>query len=55
MHISAVVFVVAVLFVAMAQRLSAVGRLPALSAYLYFIDVGVALALIDIDCKRSPA
>jgi hypothetical protein len=49
-----VVLVVAALFVGMALRLSAVGQLPALPAYLYFVAVGVALTLIDLDCKRLP-
>ncbi len=49
-----VVLVVASLFVGMALRLSAVGQLPALPAYLYFVAVGVALTLIDLDCKRLP-
>ncbi len=49
-----VVLVVAALFVGMALRLSAVGQLPALPAYLYFVGVGVALTLIDLDCKRLP-
>lgn len=44
----------AVLFVAVALRLSAVDRLPALPAYLYFVAMGIALALIDLDCRRLP-
>ncbi len=49
-----VVLVVVALFVGMALRLSAVGQLTAVAAYLYFIAVGVALTLIDVDCKRLP-
>lgn len=41
----------AVLFVVMALRF---GLDPALPAYLYLAAVGLALALIDLDCKRLP-
>lgn len=44
----------ALLFVAVAVRLSALQLLPALPAYLYFAAIGIALALIDIDCRRLP-
>lgn len=44
----------AVLFVAATVRLSAVNRLPALPAYLYFVAIGIALALIDVACRRLP-
>ncbi len=39
------------LFVVMALRF---GLDPALPAYLYLAAVGLALALIDLDCKRLP-
>ncbi|MBC7679351.1 MAG: prepilin peptidase [Pseudorhodobacter sp.] len=41
----------AVLFVVMALRF---GFDPVLPAYLYLMAVGLALALIDLDCKRLP-
>jgi leader peptidase (prepilin peptidase)/N-methyltransferase len=41
----------ALLFVVMALRFGADGVLP---AYLYLAAVGLALALIDLDCKRLP-
>ena len=41
----------AVLFVIMALRF---GLDPVLPAYLYLAAVGLALALIDLDCKRLP-
>ena len=41
----------AVLFVVMALRF---GLDPVLPAYLYVAAVGLALALIDLDCKRLP-
>jgi leader peptidase (prepilin peptidase)/N-methyltransferase len=44
----------AVLFVALAARLDSLGRLSALPAYLYFGAIGIALALIDLDCRRLP-
>ncbi len=44
----------ALLFVSVTLRLSATHQLPALPAYLYFVAIGVALARIDIDCKRLP-
>jgi leader peptidase (prepilin peptidase)/N-methyltransferase len=46
--------VTAVVFVAVAARMSALDLLPALPAYLYFAAIGIALALIDIDCHRLP-
>ena len=42
------------LFVATTLRLDAIGRLPALPAYLYFVAIGVILALIDLDHRRLP-
>jgi leader peptidase (prepilin peptidase)/N-methyltransferase len=44
----------AVLFVLVALRLSALGELAALPAFLYFGALGVALALIDLDVRRLP-
>jgi leader peptidase (prepilin peptidase) / N-methyltransferase len=44
----------AVLFVALALRLDNLGLLSALPAYLYFGAIGIALALIDLDCRRLP-
>jgi leader peptidase (prepilin peptidase)/N-methyltransferase len=46
--------VTAVLFIAVTARLSTLGLLPALPAYLYFVAIGIALALIDIDHHRLP-
>ncbi len=46
--------VTAVLFVALAVRLSSTHLLLALPAYLYFVAVGVALTLIDLGCQRLP-
>lgn len=46
--------VTAVLFVALALRLSGAHLLVALPAYLYFVAVGVALTLIDLGCRRLP-
>ncbi len=46
--------VMCVLFVAVTLRLDAIGRLPALPAYLYFVAIGVILALIDLDHRRLP-
>lgn len=45
-------FGTAVLFVAVAWGIGGVAALP---AYLYFAAVGVALALIDLDCRRLPS
>jgi len=45
----------AALFVALAARLDSLGRLSALPAYLYFGAIGIALALIDLDCRRLPS
>ena len=42
------------LFVALAARLDSLGLLSALPAYLYFGAIGIALALIDLDCRRLP-
>ena len=47
----AVELATAVLFVVMAVRF---GLDPVLPAYLYLAAVGLALALIDLDCKRLP-
>jgi leader peptidase (prepilin peptidase)/N-methyltransferase len=44
----------AVLFVAVAARLAHLHLLSAAPAYLYFAAVGVALAMIDYDCRRLP-
>lgn len=44
----------ALLFVAVTVRLTALDLLPAAPAYLFFTGVGVALTVIDIDCKRLP-
>jgi len=44
----------ALLFVAVTLRLAALDILPAAPAYLWFTAVGVALTVIDIDCKRLP-
>ncbi len=42
------------LFVAVALRVADLGLLSALPAYLYLVAMGVALAVIDIDCRRLP-
>ena len=44
----------ALLFVAVTARLGALDRLPAVPAYLAFTAAGVALSLIDLDCRRLP-
>lgn len=44
----------ALLFVAVTLRLDALDILAAAPAYLWFTAVGVALTVIDIDCKRLP-
>lgn len=44
----------AVVFVAVAVRLFQLELLSALPAFLYFAAVGIALAVIDLDCKRLP-
>jgi leader peptidase (prepilin peptidase)/N-methyltransferase len=44
----------AVLFVAVTARVAQLHLIAALPAYLYFVAVGVALSLIDFDCKRLP-
>src|SRR6266568_783739 len=46
--------VTAVLFIAVTARLSTLDLLPALPAYMYFVAIGIALALIDIDHHRLP-
>jgi len=46
--------VTAVLFIAVTARMSTLDLLPALPAYLYFVAIGIALALIDIDHHRLP-
>jgi leader peptidase (prepilin peptidase) / N-methyltransferase len=42
------------LFVAVTLRVHHLNQLPALPAYLYFVAMGIALAMIDIDCHRLP-
>ncbi len=44
----------AVVFAALAVRLERLHLLSALPAYLYFAAVGIALSLIDLDCRRLP-
>ena len=44
----------AALFVALTLRLDALDLRSALPAYLYFGAIGIALALIDLDCRRLP-
>lgn len=44
----------AALFVVLALRLDDLGLRSAIPAYLYFGAIGVALALIDLDCRRLP-
>jgi leader peptidase (prepilin peptidase)/N-methyltransferase len=44
----------AVLFVAVTARLAGPHLLGALPAYLYLVAVGIALAVIDLDCRRLP-
>lgn len=44
----------AALFVLLALRLSALGELAALPAFLYFAALGVALSVIDLDVRRLP-
>lgn len=44
----------ALLFVAVTFRMASLSLLPALPAMLYLAAIGVALALIDLDCKRLP-
>ena len=44
----------AVLFGAVTARLAGLGRLEAMPAYLWFAAVGLALAMIDLDCRRLP-
>jgi leader peptidase (prepilin peptidase) / N-methyltransferase len=43
-----------VVFVAVTLRLGQLNLLSALPAYLYFAAIGIALALIDFDCRRLP-
>lgn len=42
------------LFVAVALRMDQLHLESALPAYLYFAAIGIALALIDLDCRRLP-
>jgi leader peptidase (prepilin peptidase)/N-methyltransferase len=42
------------LFAAMTLRILHLDLAPALAAYLYFVAIGVALTMIDIDHKRLP-
>jgi leader peptidase (prepilin peptidase)/N-methyltransferase len=44
----------AALFVAVTARLSGLGLLSALPAYLWFTAAGIALAVIDLDTRRLP-
>jgi leader peptidase (prepilin peptidase) / N-methyltransferase len=46
--------VTGVLFVLITLRLAAAGLLVAVPAYLYFVAIGVALAMIDLDHRRLP-
>jgi leader peptidase (prepilin peptidase)/N-methyltransferase len=43
-----------VLFAAVAWRLNALNLLAAVPAYLWFVGVGVALTMIDLDLRRLP-
>jgi leader peptidase (prepilin peptidase) / N-methyltransferase len=42
------------LFAAVTVRLDTLDQLSALPAYLYFTAAGIALAMIDLDCRRLP-
>lgn len=44
----------AVAFVCVAVRLDQLGLRSAVPAYLYFTAAGIALAMIDLDCRRLP-
>jgi leader peptidase (prepilin peptidase)/N-methyltransferase len=44
----------AVLFVAVSLRIAHLDLMAALPANLYFVAIGVALAMIDFDCQRLP-
>jgi len=44
----------AALFAALTVRMLQLDLLSALPAYLYFGAIGVALAVIDVDCRRLP-
>ena len=44
----------AALFVAVTLRLAQVGMLTALPAFLWFVSVGISLALIDLETGRLP-
>jgi leader peptidase (prepilin peptidase) / N-methyltransferase len=44
----------ALLFVAVTWRMDRLHLLSAVPGYLYFAAVGVALVLIDLDCRRLP-
>ncbi|MGE5829358.1 MAG: prepilin peptidase [Micromonosporaceae bacterium] len=46
--------VTGVVFAALAWRLADLHLLNALPAYLYFAAIGIALAVIDLDCRRLP-
>jgi leader peptidase (prepilin peptidase)/N-methyltransferase len=43
-----------VAFVGVTLRLAALHQLATLPAFLYFTAIGIALALIDLDCHRLP-
>jgi leader peptidase (prepilin peptidase)/N-methyltransferase len=42
-------------FLAIAARMHRLDLLSALPAYLYFAAIGIALAFIDLDCRRLPS
>lgn len=50
----AVELATALVFVAMTSQLAALHLLAALPAYLVFVSVGIALAVIDLDVHRLP-
>jgi leader peptidase (prepilin peptidase)/N-methyltransferase len=43
-----------VMFVVIALRMGQSYGLSTVPAYLYFVAIGIALALIDVDCRRLP-
>lgn len=45
----------AVVFVAVAARILALGLGSAVPAFLYLTAIGIALAAIDLDCRRLPS
>jgi leader peptidase (prepilin peptidase)/N-methyltransferase len=47
-------FITGVLFAGITWRILDLDRGPAVPAYLYFVAIGVALTMIDIDHKRLP-